>query len=144
MATKIFDIITYNAFEYFTDEDVFLIGITDNERECWINANNKELIMSQLQSETITIPALEKATKSMQALYNYIMDFDCGLNIEVDDDMATHCMKEAGVKSLKNFFDEIKADVEKFGLDDCIDMENNVGCYYIVYGNIREKFSRLY
>lgn len=143
MATRIFDVTTYMAFEYFTDEDVTFLAITDEHKECWINIKNKELIMSQLQSETITIPLIDKATKSMQALYDYIMDRDTSLIVEVDDDIAEYCMKRANV-SLKQFFDEIKADIEKFALDDCIDMENNNECYFLVFRNLCEKFSRLY
>lgn len=136
MATQIISADTFNDIDY---EEVIYLNIIDGNRQCWVNAENKELLMSQLQSETITIPSINKATKSMQELF---MNFlDCGLTVDINDGDITFCMEEAGIKSKKQFFSEIKSDIEKFGLDDVIEFSNGD---ITIYGDFREKFSFKY
>ena len=136
MATQIISADSYNDINY---EEVIYLNITDGNQQCFVNAEHKGLLMSQLQSETITIPALEKATKSTQALFMYFLD--CGLTLDVDGDVILVCMEEAGIKSRKEFFCEIKSDIEKFGLDDVLEFN---GDDIIAYGDFREKFSFKY
>lgn len=139
MATRIFDVDSFSGM-YYGSEDINYIGITDGKNRCYINAEHKELLMSQLQSETITIPNINKATKSMRELFKYFLD-DCPLTLTVDDDIISFCMAEAGIKSKKQFFNEIKSDIEKFGLDDVIEFSNDD---FTLYEDFREKFSFKY
>lgn len=136
MATQIISADSYNDIDY---EEVIYINITDGNQQCFVNAEHKGLLMSQLQSETIIIPALEKATKSIQALFMYFLD--CGLTVDIIGEDITFCMEEAGIKSKKQFFSEIKSDIEKFGLDDVIEFSDGA---ITIYGDFREKFSFMY
>lgn len=139
MATRIFDVDSFDGM-YYGSEDINFIGITDGENQCYINAEHKELLMSQLQSETITIPNINKATKSIQELFKYFLD-GCPLTLTVDDDIISFCMDEAEIKSRKEFFSEIKSDIKKFGLDDVIEFSNDD---FTLYEDFREKFSFKY
>lgn len=138
MATQIISADVFNGIDY---EEVIYLNITDGNRQCWINAEHKGLLMSQLQSETITIPYIHKATKSMQALFMYFIS--CGtLDLPMTNDDITFCMEEAGInKSIKQFFDEIKSDIERFGLSDVLDFD---GDDIMIYADFYEKFSFMY
>lgn len=139
MATRIFDVNSFDGM-YYNSEDINYIGITDGKNQCYINAEHKELLMSQLQSETITIPNINKATKSMREIFKYFSDL-CMLTLTVDEDIISFCMDEAKIKSKKQFFNEIKSDIEKFDLDDVIELSDDD---FTLYEDFREKFSFKY
>ena len=128
------------------------ISITDNKNRCYVNVKHKELLLSQLQSEIITIPNINKTTKAMRELFIYFLG--CELNLEVNDDIVSFLMEEADIKSRKEFFNEIKSDIKKFGLDDVLKVDterfdlDDILDYsdgnITVYGDFREKFSYRY
>lgn len=143
--------------DFFTDEDLLYIAVSEKGRFCYLYAEikdvvgndeeviTKETVMEYLDRNNINIlslPHIEDASPALRYLYKAVMESDYSMYFVEQPEEDGNCEWEEIGLTMEQFIEQVQADVKKYHLEDEVVYKEDMAIF-TCYGGLQSRFTTL-